>query len=162
MNYDNLSNDEKLQLKELLNNTASKIGGINAFLSLIENIKKTKPNALLNKQAIFKSDDIIITWQKSIYKDTLTSLFNAIKQEDKHGDMLKNLDTKEYKNTMTMMKILKPVLIKITPKDESLEGLEFNILDTTIIKNTKISTIFKVLFFDNVSIIKKAMNYKED
>jgi len=29
-------------------------------------------------------------------------------------------------------------------------------------KNTKISLIFKVLFFYNASIIKKAMNYKAD
>ena len=162
MNYDNLSNEQKQELKDTLNNYASKVGGTNAFLTLIENIKNTKPNALLNKQATFKSNDVIITWQKSIFKDTLTTVFNAIKQEDRHGDILKGLNPKEYKNTMTMMKILKPITIDVQAKDESCEGLNFTLLDTSVPKNTKISFIFKILFFYNVSIIKKAMNYKAD
>ena len=162
MNYDNLSNEQKQELKDTLNNYASKLGGTNALLTLIENIKKTKPNALLNKQATFKSDDMLITWQKSIYKDTLTTVFDAIKQEDKSGDMLRGLNPKEYKNTMTMMKILKPITINVQAKDESIGGLNFTLLDTSVPKNTKISLIFKVLFFYNASIIKKAMNYKAE
>jgi hypothetical protein len=162
MNYDNLSDEQKQELKQTLNDYASKLGGVNALLTLIEKIKNTKPNALMNKQATFKSDDIIITWEKSIFKDTLTNLFNAIKNEDKTGDILKGLAGKDYKNTMTMMKILKPIIITVQPKDESLEALQFPILDTSIAKNTKISFIFKVLFFYNVSIIKKAINYKVD
>jgi len=160
MNYDNLSNEQKQELKEQLVSYADKIGGTNQLLTLIENIKNTKPNALLNKQATFKSDTIVITWQKSIFKDTLTTTFNAIKQEDRHGDILKGLNPKDYKSTMTMMKILKPITIKIEPKDDKLEGFEFTILDTSIAKNTKISFIFKVLFFYNVSIIKKAITFE--
>jgi hypothetical protein len=162
MNYDNLSDEQKQELKQTLNDYASKLGGVNALLTLIENIKKTKPNPLLIKQATFKTDDIIITWEKNIYKDTLTTLFHAIKHEDKNNDMLKGLESKDYKNTMTMMKILKPITIKVQPRDNKYEGFEFPILDTSIAKNTKISFIFKVLFFYNVSIIKKAINYKEN
>ena len=158
MNYDNLSDEQKEQLKQTLNDYASKLGGVNALLTLIENIKSTKPNPLLIKQTTFKSDDAIITWEKSIFKDTLTNLFNAIKNEDKTGDILKGLAGKDYKNTMTMMKILKPITIKVEPQDKSNEGFEFPILDTSVAKNTKISLIFKVLFFYNIGITKKALS----
>jgi len=160
MNYDSLTNEQKQQLQQTLEDYASKLGGTNALLTLIENIKDTKPNPLLNKTASFKYKDGTITWEKSIYKDTLTTLFNAIRHEDKTGDILKDLSPKDYKNTMTMMKILKPITIKIKPNDETLEGLEFPILDTSVAKNTKISYLFKTIFFYNVGSTKKAINFK--
>jgi len=160
MNFESLTNEQKIDLQQDLTKYSNNVGGINSFLTLIEKIKDTKPNALLNKQATFKSDDIVITWQKSIYKDTLTNIFNAIKHEDKCGDILKSLNPKDYKNTMNMMKILKPITIKVDHKNDDLAGFEFSILDTSVMKNTKISLIFKVLFFYHVSFAKNILNFK--
>lgn len=160
MNYDSLSQEMKIQLKETLEEYSNNVGGTNFFLSLIEDIRNTKPNPLLNKTAIFHYGNGTLNWEKSIYKDTLTTLFNAMKHEEQSGDILKDLKPKEYKNTMNMMRILKPINIKINPKDESLDGFEFNILDTSVAKNTKVTLIFKIIFLYNIEFVKKALNFK--
>jgi len=160
MNYDSLTDEKKIELKEKLEQYIENVGGVNFFLTLIEDIRATKPNPLLNKTAIYHYKNGTLNWEKSIYKDTLTALFNALKYEEEQGDMLKDLRPKEYKSTMNMMKILKPIVIKVNPKDESLDGFEFSILDTSIMKNTKISLIFKIIFFYNIEFAKKALNFK--
>ena len=162
MNYESLSNEMKIELKQNLEQYSNSVGGLNFFLSLIEDIRDTKPNPLLNKTAIYHYKKGTLNWDKAIYKDTLTILFNAMKHEEKSGDILKDLKPKDYKNTMNMMKILKPIIIKINPKDEDLDGFEFPILDTSVMKNTKISVIFKIIFFYNIDFVKQAMNFKEN
>ena len=160
MNYDSLSNEIKIELKEKLENCSNSVGGLNFFLRLIEDIRDTKPNPLLNKTAIFHYSNGTLNWEKSVYRDTLTALFNAMKHEEKYGDLLKDLKPKEYKSTMNMMRVLKPINIKVNPKDESLDGFDFTILDTSTMKNTKISLMFKIIFFYNVDFAKKALNFK--
>jgi len=160
MNYDNLTNEQKEEISKQIKNDVQSVGGTNFYLGLIENIRETKPNALLNKTAIFHYANGTINWEKSIYKETLTALFNAMKKEERDGDMLNDLKPRDYKNTMNMMKVLKPVTITIKPKDEELEGFSFSILDTSEAKNTKVSLAFKILFFYNIEFAKKALNFR--
>jgi len=162
MNYDNLTNEEKNEISIQIKNNAKNVGGINFYLGLIEKIRETKPNALLNKTAKFHYDNGIIVWEKSIFKETLTALFNAMKKEERDGDMLNELKPRDYKNTMNMMKVLKPVTITIKPKDEEFEGFSFSILDTSEAKNTKVSLAFKILFFYNIEFAKKALNFRAE
>lgn len=160
MIYKNLTDEQKEQIAKEINNYAVAVGGINSLLTMIEDIRGARPNALLNKTAIFHYGKGTLNWGKSIFKDTLTTLFDAMRKEEKDGDMINGLKPKEYKTTMNMMKILKPITITVNPKDEDCGGFSFTILDVSEPKKTKTSLIFKILFFYNIEFAKEALNYE--
>lgn len=161
MNFNDLNNEEKQTLHNELTACATSIGGKNYFLQMIEDIKKEKPNILLNKSAAAHFTYGRISWTKSIYKDTLTLLYDAMKREEKTGDMLNGIEPKLYKNCMNMMKTLSSVNIIVKPKDdENGEGFELKMLDTTTPKKTKINLLFKIIFFYNIDFAKQVLSYK--
>ncbi|MFA9373426.1 hypothetical protein [Poseidonibacter sp.] len=161
MIFNDLELETKKELHKELTTYANSIGGINYFLSMLEEIRKEKPNCLLNKTATFPYSQGKISWNKSIYKDTLTLLFSAMRKEEKDGDMLSGISTNDYRNTMNMMKTLKPVGLTIRPKNsEDGEGFSFSILDASQSKKTKVSLIFKIIFFYNVDFAKNVLTYE--
>lgn len=85
-----------------------------------------------------------------------------MKLEEKDSDFLQTLKPKAKKNTINMMKTLKPVLIDIKPKNE-LEGQGFslNIIDSRNEEDIKISLLFKIVFFYNISFAKEVISYKK-
>ena len=61
---------------------------------------------------------------------------------------------------MNMMRALKPIEITVESKDkESGDGFSFLILDTSTEKKTKVSVMFKIIFFYNLDFAKRALNY---
>lgn len=162
MDFNQLDENIKKQLhKELLSNAMS-IGSKNSFLQMLEDIKEAKPKPLLNKTAIFHFSTGKISWGKTIYKDTLTTLFSAMRKEEQDGDILEGLKPKDYKNFMNMLRALKPIELIVKPKNiEDGEGFSFSILDTSKEKKTEISLMFKIIFFYNIEFAKKALNYEE-
>jgi len=160
MNFNDLSNDQQEQLHNQLLEYANNIGGINPFLQMIEDIRASKPKALLNKTAIFHFKSGKISWGKTIFKDTLTLLYSAMSKEERDGDIISGLPPKEYKATMNMMRALKPVSVEVIAKDESLDGFNFAMLDASIEKNTKVDLIFKIIFFFNINFAKEVLSYK--
>jgi hypothetical protein len=160
MNFNDLTREEQSNLHITLTQYAIKIGGVNSFLQMIEDIRVAKPKALLNKTAIFHYKNGKISWGKSIFKDTLTILYNAMAKEERDGDIIAGLNPKEYKATMNMMRTLKPIIVTILPKDENLEKFSFHMLDSKIDKKTKIDLIFKIIFFFNINFAKEVLAYK--
>ena len=159
MNFIDLDKETKEQLHTQILSNAMSIGGKNFFLQMIEDIKKAKPNALLNKSAKFHYLEGSISWKKSIYKDTLTLLFNAMQKEEKDGDMLEGLNPRKYKTTMNMMRTLKPIELKVRPKNLKYgDGFDLSILDISQEKKTKVSLMFKIIFFYNIDFAKKALS----
>ncbi len=164
MHFNDLPTQQKEQLHKQLLVNATNIGGINQFLQMIEDIKVAKPKALLNKTAIFHYKSGKINWGKSIYKETLNILHTAMVKEEKDGDIIDGSNPKDYKNTMNMMRTLKPIELTIIPKDENYKGFTLSILDTTQEKKTKVSLVFKIIFFYNIDFAKQVLSYniKED
>lgn len=160
MNFNDLNNEEKQQLHEELVSHAASVGGTNFFLQMIEDIKKEKPKPLSNKNAAFHYSKGKISWEKSIFKDTLTCLYDAMKREEKSGDMLNGINPKEYKATMNMMRALKPIKLTVLPKAEECNGFTMQILDATEPKKTKISLLFKIVFFYDVNFSKEVLSYE--
>lgn len=160
MKFNDLLNEEKLKLHNELTALANSVGGINFFLQMCEEIRKEKPKALLNKSAVYHYGNGKISWEKSIFKDTLTELYSAMKREEKNGDMLDGASPKEYKSAMNMMRALKPVIITVIPKSEEHKGFTVNILDSSQEKKTKIDLLFKIIFFYNVDFAKEVLTYK--
>lgn len=164
MNFNTLDSSIKQAMHEELLNCAQQVGGINFFLQMIESIKAEKVNPLLKESMSFHYPKGTISWNKSIHKPTLTILFTALKKEDKEGDMIAGANPKDYKTIMNMMKALKPLEITVTPKEEECEekGFSFLVLDTTQEKKTKISFLFKVIFFYNLGFAKQVLTYKKE
>ena len=160
MNFNDLNTDEKVQLHKELSQYAQDIGGLNPFLQMLEDIRAQKPKALLNKTATFHYSSGKINWTKSIYKETLNTLYSAMVKEERDGDMIEGVSPKEYKNIMNMMRALKPVTVTVIPKDKACKSFIFNILDTTVEKKTKVLLLFKIIFFYNMDFAKKVLMYK--
>ena len=160
MTFQDLTITQQEQLhKELMANAMS-VGGVNAFLQMIEDIRASKPKALLNKTAIFHYKSGKINWTKSIFKETLNTLYDSIVKEEKDGDLIQGLKPNEYKKTMNMMRTLKPIVVKVIPKDESYAGFSFIMLDTSEVKKTKISLMFKIIFFFNIDFAKQILKFE--
>ena len=94
MNFSTLPDETKQKLHEEILSNANSIGGKNFFLLMLEDIREEKPSPLLNKSSNFPFSKGRIRWGKSIYKNTLTILLNAIRKEDKDGDMIDGLKPK--------------------------------------------------------------------
>ncbi len=159
MKFNDLDLNAKKELNIQINEYANSIGGINFFLQMIEDVRAEKPSALLNKTAIYHYKNGKITWSKSIYKDTLTLLFSAMRKEDKDGDILNGLNPKVYKETMNMMRTLKPVTLSISSEDNTV-GFTVDILDSSEPKKTKVDLMFKIIFFYNIEFAKDALSFK--
>ncbi|MBU0924024.1 hypothetical protein KKG81_04000 [bacterium] len=163
MNFNELDVERKNQLHEEVKQFAMSIGGTNVFLQMIEDIKKEKPHALLNKSCVFHFAKAKLNWNKQIFKESLDQLFTAMRKEERDGDMLNGLNPKDYKETMNMMRTLKPISIKVTPKkEEDLLGFTFSILDTSVEKKTKVSMIYKIIFFYHVDFARDILTYKKE
>lgn len=161
MDFNKLPEITKQQLHDEVLKCANSIGGKNFFLQMIEDIKKEKPSPLINKSGTFHFSKGKVNLSKSIFKETHTLLFDAIRREEKTGDMLNGINPKEYKSVMNMMRTLSHVQISVNSSDEeNNEGFTFDILDTKEEKKTKVTFLFKLIFFYHIEEAKKALNYK--
>lgn len=170
MNFNQLDLEAKKQLHDEVLANAMSLGGKNFFLQLIEDFKKEKPNPLLNKSAAFHFSKGRVCWSKPIYKDTMSLLWDAMRREEKKGDMLDGINPKEYKAVMNMMRALSSIDITVTPRKprneedtedvETSKGFTFSMLDTSVEKKTRVTLMFKIIFFYNIDFAKEVLNYE--
>lgn len=160
MDFNKLDKETKEKLHQEFTQYAEVLGGTNPFLKMLEEIRDQKPNPLLNKSGTFHTSKAKVTLSKSIFKDTFTTLFDAIRREEKKGDMLDGIEPKEYKSAMNMMRTLKSTTIRVESKDETEASFSFDILDISEEKKTKVTFTFKALFFYHLDEAKKALLYK--
>lgn len=160
MNFNQLDEEQKKQLHSKAIELAENLGGVNFFLQMIEDIKAEKPHALLNKSCVFHFSKGKLNWNKQIFKESTDLLFTAMRKEEKDGDMLNGLLPKEYKDTMNMMRTIKPLMITVTPKKvEEPRSFSFPVLDTSVEKKTKVDLFYKMVFFYHVDFAKDALSY---
>lgn len=161
MRFNDLDLETKKALHNDLSTKANSIGGTNFFLQMIEDVREEKPSSLLDENAVYNYTNGKISWGKSIYKETLTTLFLSMRKEEKDGDLINGLNPKDYKATMNMMRTIKPVTISVTSNDEKNgHGFTFSILDSSEAKKTKFDLIFKIIYFYNIEFAKDALTFK--
>jgi len=160
MDFNKLEKNIKEELHHEFTSYADILGGKNSFLKMIEEIRAEKPNPILNKSGIFHTSKTKVTLSKSMFKDTFATLFDAIRREEKKGDMLDGIEPKKYKETMNMMRTLNSTTITVESKEEEGGSFTFPILDTTEEKKTKVIFAFKAIFFYHLDEAKKVLNYK--
>ena len=163
MNFNQLNEEQKEQLHKQTMELTENLGGVSFFLQMIEDIKKEKPHPLLNKSCVFHFSKGKLNWNKQLFKESVDNLFSAMRKEEKDGDMLNGLAPKDYKETMNMMRTLKPLVITVTPKKvEEPKMFSFSILDTSVEKKTKVDLFYKMLFFYHIDFAKDVLNYKSE
>ena len=159
MNFTDLSEKSREQLHEEILSCAQNIGGKNVFLQMIEDIRENGAGLLSEKSTVFRFNGGNISWNKYIYKDTLALLAKAVKAE---GDMFDGLKPKKQKSTLNMLKTLKPVIIRVKPKNmKDGEGFTLSIVETDLKDNATISLLFKIIFFYPIGFAKEALAYDQ-
>ncbi len=162
MNFNELETDKKEKLHQMILKAAMSVGGKNFFLKMIEDIKKETKHPLLNKSMAFRWTMGRMSWNKPVYKDTLILLFEGMKNEEKNGSILASLAPRKHKTTSNMMRALKPLKFTAMPKNQKEgEGFSFAVFDVIEGENTKVSDMFKTIFFYNIDFAKKALSYEE-
>ncbi len=163
MNFNQLNEEQKNKLYAQTIELVENLGGNEAFLQMIEDIKKEKPHALLNKSCVFHFQKGKLNWNKQLFKESTNLLFTAMRKEERDGDMLNGLAPKDYKDTMNMMRTLKPLVITVTPKKvEEPKIFSFSVLDTSVEKKTKVDLFYKMVFFYHIDFAKDVLNYKTE
>jgi len=162
MNFIDLSREEKTALHKEILSHAEAIGGKNALLQLIEDVKRVQEDSpLVRKDKHFSFSKGFVTWNKVIFKDTFDLLLTAIITQEREGDVLKGLKERDQKRVINMLKTLKPIVLTIKPKNQKEgEGFKLAIIDTADSEKTKISLMFKILFFHNIEFAKKALAFQ--
>ena len=161
MNFHKLEKETKEKLhKDLLSNAMS-IGGKNTFLQLIEDIRAIEEEPLLIKIRVLSYAKGKIKWNKSIYKDNHILLLEAIKKEEKDGNILVGLTPKKQKSIINMLKTLNPLTFTVKPKNQNDGvGFTFKVIDFRDKENSKIDMMFKIIFFYNIDFAKQVLKYE--
>jgi hypothetical protein len=156
----------KLEIKQkeivhtIVLEVAMSFGGKNSFLTIIEEMRREKTNPLLHQSSVFHHPKFKINWGKVIHKESLTSLFYAVKKEEKDGNLLQNLAPKDFKATLNMIKALKNLEFMVTPKVDTIQSSTFPLFSEVSDNDAKISVVFKALFFYPIEYLKKALAYE--
>ena len=157
MTFSKLSQMQKEQLHHQITSFATSIGGDAIFFQLLEDIRSSGIELLADKSTKFRFNGGNISWNKYIYKDTFALFIEAL---DEKKDMFSGLKAKKQKTMLNMLKTLKPVVIKIKPKNmKDGEGFIVSIIETDDKNNANISLIFKIIFLYNIKFSKKLLAY---
>ncbi len=159
--FNSLSDEEKEQYCEQLNNYAKSIGGVNFFLQLLEAIRETKPHPLISANREFTVGVAKVKWNKVIFNDKLQLLIKARTDRNKQGNLLPKIDTKGYKKVLNLLRTMKPIVFTVKPAHrEDGDGFMFQPFEIVSETSTKLTPIFDMLFFCSVDNTKKILNYK--
>lgn len=164
-NFNNLSDDTKALLHQIMTKSAETVGGTNFLLGLIEALKEKKPNALMEKSCYVASNEVAIKWNKIVFKDKLDVLEEVIRStkssQENELNILDNDNEKKRKKILNMVKTLAPIEFSVTPKD-SQNGVGFNFKIFEKIEDDKvtINPLFGAMFFCSVEYTKKTLKHK--
>ncbi len=157
MKFNNLSNEEKLEIQKKVLEVLDIVGGKNHFLGLIEDIKNSTQHPLMNKTGKYHFQNGTITWGKQIFKEKVLALKNMFIQHDDDNILtIKNIKLqKDIQNTIKTVG-------KLTFKIETKDGNKFELHPFVTIDETNIEAdpLFQVIFFDSINNTKRILDYK--
>ena len=158
--FNTLSDEEKKLHHEKLLACANNFGGKNFFLQLLESIRQTKPHPLTSGNSVFDIELGTITWNKVIFNDKLQVLLKARVHESEQDNLLPEMNAKNYKKILNLVRALKPIVFHVNPANkENGSGFFFQPFDVINESKTKLNPIFDALFFCSVDTVKKVLNY---
>lgn len=160
MNFNILSEDDKLKYHQELISCAKSFGGANYFLQLIEHIRKTKPNPIMSGTCEVHLFLGTLRWSKVIFKDKIDVLINARIYENEHSTLLPPKEHKEYKKIFNMIRTISPIEFILKPKDMG-KGTKYIFKAFDEYENkVMINPVFDSIFFSSIASVKSALNYQ--
>ena len=159
--FNALDDAQKLHYHQILLSAATKFGGKNFFLQLLEAIRESKPHPLIAGNREFTIDLGTIKWNKVIFQDKLQLLLKARLNESKQNNLLPDKEDKSYKKVLNLVRTLKPIVFTVRPRNtENGTGLIFQPFEIIDEETTKLNPLFDALFFCSVETVKKILNYE--
>jgi len=164
-NFNKQNEDTKALIHLFMKKSAQAVGGTNFLLALIEAIKSKKPHPLMYKECKISSNNTIITWNKTVFKDKVDVLEEILlshkSSENPDFNILDSDNEKKKKKILNMVRTLAPIEFIVTPQNPN-DGGGFNFKVFESIKDdyVKINPIFIAMFFCSVDFTKKALKYE--
>lgn len=164
-NFNKQNEETKALIHLFMKKAADNVGGANFLLSLIEAMKAKKPNPLMYRERQISSNDTIIKWNKTVFKDKLMVLEEILhshrSSENPDFNILANDNAKKKKNILNMVRTLAPIEFEVTPQNPNDGGgFNFKVFETIEDDYVKINPIFVAMFFCSTEFTKKALKYE--
>lgn len=146
-------------LGQVLRECAEAVGGKNFFLTLAETIRTTREGIILAEKKQINYTTGTMTWNKTLHADSWRLLIESAKVRTKDGNILPSSEDKRHKNTLNMIRTLKPLTFSVIPNNpDDGEGFTFTALHVIDEKTTYVSPLFKALFVMPMDLVRKAMS----
>ena len=156
MRFNTLSHDEKLDLQKDILDLIEKLGGLNHFYKLLEDIRGVRQHPLLNKTGKFHFTNGTITWGKEIYKDKIDAIFEVLKVVQDEN-ILEVSNEKLKKQITNSIRTLGKLVFIIETSDAKIEIEPFKSIDDN---EVRLNHLFQIIFFDSINNTKKILKYK--
>ncbi|MBN2963322.1 hypothetical protein JWV37_00885 [Sulfurospirillum sp. T05] len=143
-----------------LTQAATALGGANFLLGLIEAIRATKPHGLLQTSCDIRTEQLIMKWNKVVFKDKVDLLETLLFAPRTSRDLLEGLDEKKKKNALNMAKALAPLRVSVKPKNSKVGvGFEVSPFEGLEASALHLDPVFELLFFRNVDFARTVLKY---
>ena len=164
-NFNKQNQDTKALIHLFMKKAAQNIGGVNFLLALLEAMKTKKTHPLMYKECKISSNNTIISWNKTVFKDKVDILEEILlshkSSEEPDFNILNNDSQKKKKKILNMVRALTPIEFIVTPQNQNDGGgFSFKVFDTIKDDYVTINPIFIAMFFCSVEFTKKALKYE--
>ena len=154
-----LDPESRERLHRELDAFASRIGGRNPFLGLLEAVRAQSSHPLLSSRRSLVYPHGELKWNKTLYRDKIELLRTIRKEENERGNLLPDPDSRDYKKVLNLLRTLGPVTFTIWPKEvESGKPVTFHALQRIDETTTRLDPIFDAIFFASFDLVKKLLN----
>lgn len=159
--FHQLSDAEKILLRDQLLSYAAAIGGKNSFLKLLETIHRTSPHPLVSKTGLLRFPKGLIKWNKNVHRDNLSLLSTRLNaRTDENQNLMASPEDKNCKNVTNMLRSLSPLTFTVAMNNEADgAGFSFKAFDIIDENTTVITPMFEIFFFCPVNVAKKLINF---
>jgi len=153
--FNSLSEEEKEQYHKQLMEVVEVLGSTNAFLQLLEDVRRAKPHPIVLKNMKFSFSRGELSWNKVIFQDKLALLLKVRTSESERENFLIEGD----KKVLNLVRTLAPIKFQIKSKATK-EVYELQTFIKVDEKTTLLNPIFDAIFFCSIDTVKKVLSYK--
>ena len=163
-NFNKQNEETKALVHLLMTKSAQSVGGANFLIGLSEALRATKPHPLTTNKCHINSDNVVMKWNKIIFKDKLEVLeqifLNHKSSESQDFNVLEADSDKKKKRILNLVRALAPVEFTVSPKNsDDGDGFNFKVFESIEDEYVKINPLFVALFFCSAEYTKKALKY---
>ncbi len=157
-NYDSLTQAQKDELKQQIQEITEMMGGLNFFFKTIERLRATKPHPLSSRTSTVVLDKCEISWDKVIFLDKVTLLEKLIKTNRDENKYIIRFDAEDKKNktVVNLIRTLAPITFALKIP-HNVNAVEFKVFSEIGDSSAALNPLFMAIFFCYVNFIKTVL-----